>query len=110
MITAYPPTNDPVIVDLVAHLNECVRAKFYIELAGTIDGERCGSGFFAKAKTRRAAGAEACAHLKRYPKWETAKVKLSEFYREDPAAASNSSASAGPGASALPASRPSAAS
>ena len=70
MITAYPEPVDPVIADLVAHLNECAKARFYIKLENA-DG---GSGFYCHAPALAAAKRQARAHLRKYPSWETATV------------------------------------
>lgn len=70
MIVAYPPSDEPVICDLVRHLNECAKAKYYIKL-----GNRTAtSGFYAKATTLKAAKAEARNHLRRCRTWVTADI------------------------------------
>lgn len=74
MIRATPPTDCPVITGLVAHLNKCVEAKFYVDLyARDIRGDGpSGSGFFAEATDAKAARAEARGHLRKYPVWDRA--------------------------------------
>jgi hypothetical protein len=69
-ITAYPPTNDPLIVGLCARLTKAVNAKFYVALANPVGA----SGFYCQAMTLAKARKEARAHLKKYPSWESARL------------------------------------
>lgn len=73
MIIAYPPTDDPVIVGLVASLNKAVKAKFYVALSNA----EAGSGFYCHAGTLKEARAAARAHLKKYPTWDRAVIYTS---------------------------------
>lgn len=70
MIEACPPTNDPVIKDLCAHLNRIIKAKFYIGLLN----DEAASGFYSHAQSVKECRREALAHLRKYPTWRTATV------------------------------------
>ena len=61
MIQAYPPTQDPLILELVAVLNRAAEARFYIALE--MPGHS--SGFYAQARDLTGAKREARAHLRK---------------------------------------------
>jgi hypothetical protein len=62
---------DELTTGLRAFAAKINTARFYIDL----QSDDRSSGFYAKAKTRRAAQAEARNHLHQYPVWKTATVR-----------------------------------
>jgi len=62
---------DELMTGLRAFAAKINSARFYINL----QSEDSSSGFYAKARTRRAAQAEAHNHLRQYPVWKSATVR-----------------------------------
>jgi hypothetical protein len=65
------PDGDELVTGLRAFAAKINNARFYIDL----QSHDRSSGFYAKARTRRAAQAEARNHLRQYPCWTTATVR-----------------------------------